>query len=100
MYRVPHENCQTFCLRLLECIRTPMGLRDIFDGLERIPPKLSNEIQRQRCEEFSSTLTASGITVVASLERVPLFISTILLSIASSSLTKSQQRIRRRHKAT
>jgi len=78
MYRLLHDNCQTFCLRLLECIRTPMGLCDIFEGLECIPQEMSNEILLQRCEEFSPTLTAGDVSVVASLERMPLCIGTIV----------------------
>lgn len=77
-----HENCQTFCLRLLECIRAPMGLCDIFKGLECIPQELSNEILLQRCEEFNRTQIASERSFVASLERTPLSIGTIFRLLA------------------
>jgi len=76
-YRLLHDNCQTFCLRLLECIRTPTGLRDIFEGLECIPQELSNGILLQRCKEFNRTQIVSEKSFMASLEQTPLSIGTV-----------------------
>jgi len=77
MYKALHENCQTFCMRLLECIRTPRDLCDIFEGLECVPQGLSHDILVQRCKEFNRTPTVGNIRVIASLEPLPLSIGTI-----------------------
>jgi hypothetical protein len=52
MYQLLSDNCQKFCIRLIECIRMPLHHDDIFQGVRHIPQELGRDVIQRRCQDF------------------------------------------------
>lgn len=79
IYSILHENCQAYCLKLLECIRTPLSLSDIFRGLDRVPKALSDKILLQRYKDFLDAPEPHQMGFTEPLTSIPTCVETVCL---------------------